>query len=620
MWVLQQVWCCTKWSDKRNMHRLLWQKHRINLLFFAIVLGGLMVRMLFIDHQGLSNDELSAWARAEMPWSRFFEEQVKVGDMHPFFYQFLFKIWLGFFGASDWGIRSLSLVFYLLNAGLLILIAKKYFGVSTAIWALVFFAFSGFLIVNQSTSRPYNSGLFFVLLTLYYALDWIRNKELSKGKLMLISVSVTGAVLSHYFSGLTAAIIAFAILRFIPKDERKTWWVLPLTSLLLFLPHAGITWFQLNRGGLGWLDPPHWSWLFTYLTLTLQGNAWWTLLFLLLVFLLIWYAGPWANEQKFVGIVLGSIVLVSWGISVWLTPILRELVFQFIWPLISLFAFSFLEKKMPKERAYLSFVPLLFALSLIGYPLLERKHYGEFEALIQQERNFEKTGGGLVIENCISPKYLGFYSKQMKQPILKDWAAQDAPYKLAEAVRESQEERAMYLWTNNINLPIFWEIFRLKFPKIVQAESYFNAGDLVFSKEMSNDVKSKKVSISFQTQIKDSTEFLYEHKIQVKDVWKYRSDSSYFALQVDLGAAVDDQVYLVVTLNRNGELLMKNDQPVLYTAYTKGVVPINQSILVNAFQLPKDAQETDELKVYVWNQSKNKVEITRGVLKSYTLF
>lgn len=597
-----------------------WQKYKEPFFFFAILLGGLFARILFIENQGLSNDELSAWARAELPWSSFFEVQVKVGDMHPFLYQFIFKLWLEVFGASDWGIRSLSLVFYVLNFTLLFKIAKDYFGISTAIWTTVFFAFSGFLIVNQSTSRPYNSALFFILATLWFSLKWIRQEKLSIFELVLLSTSIAGAVLSHYFAGLVAALIGLVLFFYLSKSNTRRWIGVVLLSFCLFLPHFSITWYQLNQGGLGWLDAPTWTWLFDFLTLLLQGNSWWGLLFILLAFILIWKPGALDKKQTFLGWTLAVIILVSWGVSIGFTPIIRELVFQFIWPFIALFVFSFLERKKPQERAYLSFIPLMFILSLMGYPLLERQHYGEFEGLVQQERNFERKGGGLIIENAINPKYLSFYSGVTRASIVDDWADQNTPAILAEEIRNSNEKRALYAWTNNINLPIFWEIFRQKYPHRMFAKNYFNSGVVAFSEKEGSLFNSQKVSSNFAKNVNGNTEFLYEQKVPVAELLKKSSETNYFVVDLQLNDTVDEGVYLVVTLNRDGELLKNNEQPVLYTAYNKAVVPTDENKLVNAFQIPAAALPGDELKIYVWNQNKVLVQVKEMSLNLIELY
>lgn len=598
------------------MLKALWQKHSLLFLFFAIMLGGLFVRMVFIEYQGLSNDELSAWSRASLPWGTFFETQVKIGDMHPFFYQLLFKIWLGLFGSSDWGVRSLSLLFYVLNFTLLYKIAQLYFGSATAIWTAVFFAFSGFLIVNQSTSRPYNSALFFVLASLLFSMRWIKEQQLSWGRIVLLGLSITGALLSHYFAGLVVALLGVVLFFYLHKAERKKWLAMVGVSVVCFLPHLGISWFQFNQGGLGWLDAPEYTWFFDFLIRVLQNSLWWALLFVLMSFLLIWNTGKLSKLQSFVGLTLVLIVAVSWMISLVLTPILRELVFQFIWPFVSLFVFSFLEKKLPKERAYLSFVPLLFILTLFGYPLTKRIHYGEFEALVKQEEIFTRRGAGLVIENAINPSYLRFYSGVKRSPVVQDWAGQDAPYRLAGKIRETKEKKVFYLWTNNINLPIFWEIMRLKFPYWHVSSEFFNSGYMRFYENAAQIIRPEKVSVSFVKEVVDSSEFFFEHKISVAKISPYQHSSGYFSLQLELDGKVDQNCFLVVTIDRNGEMLLKNDQPVLYTAYSNEVVPTDENILVNAFQLPASVLSTDVLKMYVWNPGKNTVKIKKAELLS----
>ena len=97
-------------------------------IFWLVLFVGLILRLLFIEFQGLSNDELSAWYRTRYPMAEtFWKLGVREGDMHPAFYQVLLWVWVRLFGDSDFSIRMTSLIFFGLNLGLLYKISCSFF-------------------------------------------------------------------------------------------------------------------------------------------------------------------------------------------------------------------------------------------------------------------------------------------------------------------------------------------------------------------------------------------------------------------------------------------------------------------------------------------------------------
>jgi hypothetical protein len=65
----------------------------------------------------------------------------------------------------------------------------------------------------------------------------------------------------------------------------------------------------------------------------------------------------------------------------------------------------------------------------------------------------------------------------------------------------------------------------------------------------------------------------------------------------------NSSVYLVANIERQGQILKKGTDPVLYVAYDQNIFKSlnDTSLLINAFKLPEDLDETDKLKIYIWN-------------------
>jgi hypothetical protein len=143
---------------------------------------------------------------------------------------------------------------------------------------------------------------------------------------------------------------------------------------------------------------------------------------------------------------------------------------------------------------------------------------------------------------------------------------------------------------------------------------------VAFSEKEGSLFNCQKVSSNFAKNVNGNTEFLYEQKVPDAELLKMSSETNYFVVDLQLNDMVDEGVYLVVTLNRDGELLKNNEQPVLYTAYNKAVVPTDENKLVNAFQIPAAALPGDELKIYVWNQNKVLVQVKEMSLNLIELY
>jgi hypothetical protein len=70
--------------------------------------------------------------------------------------------------------------------------------------------------------------------------------------------------------------------------------------------------------------------------------------------------------------------------------------------------------------------------------------------------------------------------------------------------------------------------------------------------------------------------------------------------------------YLVVTLERNEQLLMNGDSPVAYFAFDQSrLFETGEDVeFYTAFQLPGGLLDSDQLKIYCWNPQKGKINIS----------
>ena len=102
-------------------------------------------------------------------------------------------------------------------------------------------------------------------------------------------------------------------------------------------------------------------------------------------------------------------------------------------------------------------------------------------------------------------------------------------------------------------------------------------------------------------------------KIGVNQLAKLPTKDSYYLIRSK--GQIEDLMpfYIVVSLERNGEMMKKDDgTPVFYVAYDQGKlneIGVEQEFY-QAFSLPEMALATDKLSIYCWNPSKGKVRIS----------
>ncbi len=606
-------------------------------MFWLILFVGLILRLLFIEFQGLSNDELSAWYRTRYPMGEtFWKLGVREGDMHPAFYQVLLWVWVRVFGDSDFSIRMTSLIFFGLNLGLLYKISCSFFSKYTGQIIAVLYSSLGFLIVNTTTARPYNSGVFF-LLVIFYLILFLKERKESFGILrtLFLSLAFFGAMTSHYFAFLSAGILGVVALFYVQGESRKTLFISGISALLLFLGlHLKITLVQLSQGGLGWLGKPSIWWFFDFSKLVLQDSIP-VLLFVVLLMIFIKRGCTHANShQGFSLWVFISISLVAYLISIFYTPILRELVFQFILPFL-LFAWLgtiTIVGTAKEKRPYRKFLPVLLLVflslhSVFVYNLFQPKHYGVFRELAENQKELEEEFGRDKItyaQNTNNFDYLNYYLKDSNSSEeIKDWASADAVYQLNDRVKKSETPYFLYNWTNNYHVPMYVECIRREYPNLLRREEFFNSGIYFFSKESKGRLTSKKelLQINYnQGGIFEGNEFFNEKRLTIGELRKQVGAKDYLLLETSGKVPHAHSFYLVIeAVDKNGQSILKEGQPFYYCAFNQQQLnpTSDNKTMFSAFSIPKELKNDDEMKIYCWNPEKDTILLSK--LKLYAI-
>ncbi len=603
-----------------------WKNHKI---FFLLLFVGLVLRVLFIAFQGLSNDELSAWYRTRFPMGpEFWSAGVSQGDMHPAFYQVLLYYWVRFFGDSEFSLRATSLLFFAINLSLIYRIACRFYTKYTGLIISAFYVSLGFLIVNTSTARPYNSGVFFLLLAFYLILR-LKERRSNFGllKVVWLVLAFFGAMTSHYFAFLSVGLLGAVGLFYVEKESRKLLVTAGLIALGLFgILHLSITLEQLSQGGLGWLGKPNFFWFFEFTKLLFQNSIW----MLLFGFGLIYFVKKGTSQpnshQGFAIIVTLVISIVAYIISIFYTPILRELVFQFILPFafFGLIGPLVLEKREKENQSLRKYVPLIIACifsihSILVYKLFEPVHYGEFKKQATNLKALEKEHGKqnmTLAYNTNNFDYLNYYLKDSSvEELIKDWASPDAIYVLNDRAKESDKEYFSYSWTNNYHVPMYLECIRQEFPQINWYQSYFNSGQYLFSKKekrISPGIPKKQVLRTLRKGgFFEGQEYINETFVSVKELRNGTFCSDwYFTIETKGKIRNATSFYFVIeAVDKNGASLQLHGKPLYYMAYDQQRLNESSEMknMFAAFSFFDELKDSDQFKIYCWNPEKGAI-------------
>jgi uncharacterized membrane protein len=602
---------------------------RQNSVCLGILFVGLTLRLEFIHYQGLSNDELSAWYRTRFDsWQSFWQLGVKSGDMHPVAYQFLLYCWLKIFGDSEWSIRSLSLVFYVANTLLIQRIAERFF-TKQAGWILnALYAVLTFMIIHTTISRPYNSGVFFLLMAFYLLLGMSKSNRGWLKSVLLLGGAFAGAMLSHYFAFLVATVFGFAALFFLQGKQRIYVLLSGVLAVLIFLPHLPVTLYQLNRGGLGWLAPPEATWLIEFLG-QLFNYSWVPVALFILFFVYVCSISEqlrWDRSHYFSLIVGLSSILMGYVISYLFTPVMRELVMLFVLPfiLLPLFAIPKFSQKDNRPLILTGLMLFIFGFhSTFSNGLFKPIHFGVFRELGLEIDSYERRYGSENIDFAINTNnvsYLNYYMNRSKTESIKDWFASQSFDQLKYRLERSKRKFFCYVFNNQYDQPKFRELIRTYYPQKV--DEFVSPGSAVYLyKKCDNDGKCldsglhPKQHLSSKKLDATSNEFAGDIRLKVSQL-KLLDAHDYYLFKCNLQCASTDELYTVVCLTRNGETVQVNRLPLYYQAVNQRKV-WNDTLLHNVtmpFQVPKDALPGDEVLYYIWNPKKRPFCYSRASL------
>ncbi len=592
----------------------------------VLLFAGITIRILFNYQHGLSNDELSAITRLNFASiSELINKGVKFGDMHPIFYHLYLKFWTSIFGLSDWSIRFSSLLFYVLNSILIYKISLKFFTKNTGLLLIAAFSFLSFSIYGLSYARPYNAGLFFILLTFLSLLEIKNHEEKSTKWFFLLIISFLGAVCSHYFASIVVFAMAIMFLFYINLKNKILLLLAGFISLVLFSPHFHITLHHLNQEGITWLSIPKASWIAENLFFFFNESFFLIISFCSLILLRLIFIRkyPIKQNESISYFVFFASYIFAFFISIYFTPILRDMTLFFFLPFLFFGIFFFLDQlKLKAIHVYL--ISLVFLLSsLVETKIAQADYYGGFRGVAEEVlKGEEKYGTANIqyLENYNNKNYIKFYTKKASNAPILDWENPEIANELSEFVQNCDQKYLVYHQSCGNHRSIFYEIIKQKYPVILEHYSSRSATYTLFSKAGKTIEKKKAIFYAKKGTIETEAEFQKELKLPVSFFRNnIQDEKDYFTIECNAEYEQKRaEIQFIVTAIRDLVPLKKNENENLY------YINCNQGKLIDSkakkhlfylsFEIPDELKDDDTLQFYLWNRDKIKLKTSQFII------
>ena len=351
------------------------------LLFLLVLFTGIFLRAYDWMAIPFTHDEFSALFRTGYEsFSRLIQEGVEQSDVHPAGVQVFLNYWIALVGSAPYLVKLPFLLAGLGSIYLTYRLGAYWYHETTGLVAAALVASTQPMVMYSQIARPYMSGIFLVLLAVWYLSLYLNQSRPSWGPYAGWILAAIGAAYNHYFSLLTIAFIGLLGLTMVSRAQLKAYCLSGILILLGFAPHIPVTLTHLQKGGLDWLGRPETTFFwdfFRYLTHynIVVMSLWLLLLIASLAFHFRYRKEPLDKRKRFRYLLFGALVLpaiVGYSYSVLVEPVLQFSSLMFALPLLVIGGCSFLP---PLSYSFQGLVVALL-LGLNTYTLIaERHHY-----------------------------------------------------------------------------------------------------------------------------------------------------------------------------------------------------------------------------------------------------
>lgn len=609
-------------------------KRHIEITFILLV--GLILRLAISFTHTYSNDELSAINRLQYDnFSELIEFGVMKGDMHPAGVQVFMKAWSELFGDTEGPMRFPFVILGVLSILLIYKLGLKWINKDAGIIAALLLSFLYFPIMNSEFARPYSPGLFFSLLAGWYYLKILFGEKATYIDALLAGLAFAAAMYSHHFAFMFIGWMGISGLIFVKKSTLKFVLISGAVAILLYLPHYGVTSYQLGVGGLQWLGPPGPKWIFEFLFHVFNESF---LLIILVVQFLIMALifrksnrTKWSQELSYMMLLFFGIYVLAFFYSVLATPILKYPVMLFPLPFF-LLGLAYVLSQFKMQRALV----LVLSIGLLSSTILEKnlfgnQHYELFKEVSDDILMWEDEFGAeniYTVYNLNNPNYMNFYANQANREIDFDWDVLefgDASV-LRESLKTREEQYLIIGYSARLTLVQVFETCKEFYPHIVDGTKYNNSAVYLLSKSNSQEMKQNEVvqdmfspelnnanwnfdqegielrrkpNSDFNVMAYKMSEFGPEYKFSLSDINDYKN--KYIKVLVKGEVPENGKLTASFSARRNGEVVQFRGEN-FWEGRDLEKMMVDSGEGYFTFKIPEFIENKDELIISLWNR------------------
>jgi hypothetical protein len=458
-------------------------------MLLTVLAIGAALRLWQYHAFSFSNDELSALSRLGYGSIRDLVMGGVRPDGHPAAAQVVLWYVTRWFGDGEAMVRlpfvlaGIGAVWYAFRMG------RAWVGISAGLLVAAAMASLEFPLLYSRIARPYALGLFLSTATAYHWIRVMRGTH-SSWNLSMLALSLALCAYTHYFCGLTAAVMALIGTLALKGDILRGYLYALGGAVVLFLPHLSVTLSQLSMGGVPWVGAPQEDWPLEHLYHVMNGS-WAVLGVLATVGIVGWvvFRPRRGWEQWLLPLLLFAIpLLVGFFYSRHVSPVLQHSVLLFSFPFLLMFLFSGWDDSRPWfTSAGVAVVLGAGVFSTVSQrDFFRKEHFGVFRELANRAVIWQMEYGDslLLVADVNHPSYLDRHLDRTENPGLRFHQYRvsegDGIIRLKELMADTSHTHLAYAWST-INQPAEVErVIREEFPAEVEAELHFNSGVRLF--------------------------------------------------------------------------------------------------------------------------------------------
>jgi hypothetical protein len=466
-------------------------KRWASILLGIVLLTGALLRLWEYWQFSYSNDELSALARLDFATLGELMAGGVRPDGHPAAAQVLLWYMVGALGDHEAWVRlpfvlaGIGAVFFAYRTG------RVWHSMSTGLLMAAAMATLEFPLLYSRIARPYALGMLFAMMAAYHWVRVVRGSH-TTANLWMLALSLTLCAYTHYFCGLTAAVIALSG-TFMLQGERLRHYLYALGgAIALFLPHLSTTLHQLSIGGVAWVGVPENDWPLEHLQHVFNHSV--PVMAVMGTTGLVGWA-VFRPQRKWPQIILPALfflapLVIGFLYSKHVSPVLQHSVLLFSFP----FVLAFLFAGWDDRHRWLTTAAVTTVLAtgiwstVFQNDFFTKEHFGVFRQLAQRAVawNTDLNGQLLLVADVNHPTYLDRYTSRTSSPELRfatyRVTDEDGLLRLKRIMAASTADHLAYAHSTINQTPEVERIIREKYPVLVDAETHFNSGITLYRK------------------------------------------------------------------------------------------------------------------------------------------